>query len=349
MSDVERIELEWTLEDLDLSDDEDDTSSEYSLLGNEDNTSFECSSEDEDETEEEIDDTELEDLRLDEQAARRQAHAQARAQAIERGSMPVNGRIYVHYPPNFPAILRQLIDYIPLQNGRNIRPFVVGTIAESFNAPALIAIANFLSLAPRPIFESIALVIAEIVINCLAGLNQIDFPMTTLYPQWGPVVEWPCFEWLKAVALRQEIGEIELPLHVADIVHIVNNHVELCAPMNADQYIRVTITPCPEIESRQRSVRQVEGFLDGLPIVAKSDLGDRDQCNICLEPFYQPDSTSTLLGVVKENEKPVKLPCGHVFGRLCLLTLFCADSENDRCPMCRAELDILNGGLMRQD
>lgn len=71
-------------------------------------------------------------------------------------------------------------------------------------------------------------------------------------------------------------------------------------------------------------------FLSGLEQIALEDLHADDRfCPICLDPYVAPSE-----GEPSENEeRPVKLPCGHVFGQSCVSTL---RHESYKCPMCRS-------------
>lgn len=48
------------------------------------------------------------------------------------------------------------------------------------------------------------------------------------------------------------------------------------------------------------------------------------------------------------NEMPLRLPCGHVFGKDCLERAFTLNSQSEvrhfSCPLCRARLDIVGVG-----
>lgn len=67
-------------------------------------------------------------------------------------------------------------------------------------------------------------------------------------------------------------------------------------------------------------------FVDELPDISLNDLpNDCPSCNICMEPF---DST-------EEPESPVKLPCGHVMGRNCIVKWL---ASSNSCPLCRRVL-----------
>ncbi|KAF1913181.1 hypothetical protein BDU57DRAFT_458037 [Ampelomyces quisqualis] len=55
-------------------------------------------------------------------------------------------------------------------------------------------------------------------------------------------------------------------------------------------------------------------------------------CCICYNPYR-------FATMDPEAEDPVQLPCGHVFGEMCV---FLWAETSNTCPMCRAELDLQN-------
>jgi hypothetical protein len=77
--------------------------------------------------------------------------------------------------------------------------------------------------------------------------------------------------------------------------------------------------------------RASQKFIDGLPKVDVSSLDEDDRtCSICYDEY----------GVVRPEaeepaEDPVKMPCGHVFGKLCITTWL---EEHCTCPACRHKL-----------
>ena len=69
-----------------------------------------------------------------------------------------------------------------------------------------------------------------------------------------------------------------------------------------------------------------KSFLESLPIVRSEDLPeDSHTCHICQELFDDPDPA-----VEEEAENPVRLPCNHIMGSVCLAKWF---SRNKSCPM----------------
>ena len=75
----------------------------------------------------------------------------------------------------------------------------------------------------------------------------------------------------------------------------------------------------------------VTKFVSDLPNPKMTDLRDEQKtCHICMEPFTD--------GVLKEL--PVLLPCGHIFGKDCMIKWLSSNGDKSprSCPMCRAEL-----------
>ncbi|KAF1961782.1 hypothetical protein CC80DRAFT_500146 [Byssothecium circinans] len=107
-------------------------------------------------------------------------------------------------------------------------------------------------------------------------------------------------------------------------------------------------------------------YVDSLPEVDVDDIpADANRCPHCWLPFgttdednpdYLPDAPETAeIGLAlaffaelpfdrsRMDNDPVRTPCGHVFGRSCLLDSL--QLVGTTCPMCRAELD--GGGRSR--
>ena len=79
-------------------------------------------------------------------------------------------------------------------------------------------------------------------------------------------------------------------------------------------------------------------FVDDLPRVSRADLPDNEydrRCTICHEDFKT-------VGQEVNGEQAVKLSCGHVFGKDCLLGLLSNSRDSTPpCPMCRTSLPQL--------
>lgn len=88
-----------------------------------------------------------------------------------------------------------------------------------------------------------------------------------------------------------------------------------------------------------RDLDELDAFLLGLPHRKISDL-DRDnrQCGICREP-YEANASQVDGGVIDhaKPEIPLALPCGHVFGSICLET-WLTPQRNNFCPFCTRKI-----------
>lgn len=93
------------------------------------------------------------------------------------------------------------------------------------------------------------------------------------------------------------------------------------------RYIRPT-TATPESNNRDEITRENArlAFLQTLPLLTASDHAEAiDTCPICQEAF---DNTA-------RPEIPVRLPCHHIFGALCISSWM---SLEETCPLCRTVL-----------
>lgn len=110
-------------------------------------------------------------------------------------------------------------------------------------------------------------------------------------------------------------------------------------------------TPNDSIPSLQFSSDEVVQFMHSLCRIDISNLAkDNKDCEICFQRLgewrwgnEQPvNAGASKPFKVREDmmpEDPVKLPCGHYFGELCLRTWIKEESEEPpTCPKCRANL-----------
>lgn len=121
------------------------------------------------------------------------------------------------------------------------------------------------------------------------------------------------------------------------------------------------VAPGPGVVEVRRTIQHVQAFIASLPVVPKRELVGNEDCSICLEAYYRPapggllartmNSLTSLGGTtsgLELNEQPLKLPCGHVFGKDCLSITFApkdrVETQHSSCPMCRARLDIVGVG-----
>lgn len=86
------------------------------------------------------------------------------------------------------------------------------------------------------------------------------------------------------------------------------------------------------------SRENVARFINFLPEIPKAELEEGSECAICRGIYGQNVSMDD-----GKPEGPVKLPCGHVFGRLCLQVLLNPKAnggwEHRICPLCRREIE----------
>ena len=73
----------------------------------------------------------------------------------------------------------------------------------------------------------------------------------------------------------------------------------------------------------------VTKFLKSLPPPDISSLPPSDlDCVICARPYLSEP----------EPEKPTQMPCGHIFGHMCIFKWISSNASNANCPMCRRVL-----------
>lgn len=77
----------------------------------------------------------------------------------------------------------------------------------------------------------------------------------------------------------------------------------------------------------------LESFVAGLPVVLTEELpSDERACHICTETYGATTVGFTAINV--SSEPPMRLTCGHVFGKHCITTWLATGTT---CPICRRE------------
>lgn len=122
------------------------------------------------------------------------------------------------------------------------------------------------------------------------------------------------------------------PLDEEILFHLLTKHVQIQVFPEEDVRVKVVMERCVCPEFRLVSESDVREFVKELPPLIGGDVGDDEACGICLEEFKGE-------GEGEEVEEPVRLECGHVVGRACLLK-WLTGAERKTCPLCRFEVDI---------
>lgn len=98
-------------------------------------------------------------------------------------------------------------------------------------------------------------------------------------------------------------------------------------------------------------------FILSLPHISRHSLGEEKECNICYYPFFASRGKLEA-GAIRDGtvprpheslephevpfsdlpELPVRLPCGHVFGQICVIKWVTGGASGNppKCPICRA-------------
>lgn len=160
---------------------------------------------------------------------------------------------------------------------------------------------------------------------------------------WASVRQW--LEALDDEAIARAVSWEGLTGRAA--WHLLSLHVTITSRPSSGERIAVRFEMCPEMREALPGTRTLEGvkaFVAGLPVVGREEMragrGVDGSCCICLEEYYQTSAE----GEEVENDRPLRLGCGHVVGRDCLERLFgpkdWADMEVSSCPLCRAKVDF---------
>ena len=265
----------------------------------------------------------------------------------ERWGFPLTSRPRTQYPPYFSAKLRELISYIPHQRGYNIRPIIVEILQQNFTEDQIVDVSGMLALARPNVLRSMANILVEILQQCYNSPRGQRIEMSdpdTNNPNMRIVRNW----FYSLVDYRFQ-ETMRTSYTVENLYHLLFDHTHFIARPTPEVRVRVVITPCDLQTSRQRRTRELaQAFIDSLPVVPPQQLGEDDTCCICFDKFLQlEDAVEHAISPVDKQiqDQPLRLPCNHVFGRLCLAELFKPMDdpalEHKKCPMCRAPFDAL--------
>ena len=266
---------------------------------------------------------------------------------------PANGARTI-YPPNFPRALRNLISLVPLQRpsplGRNFKPLIISVFGASCTDFQLNCIGNLLSLASQRLLKDIAIILAGVVRECWDSFENEEMILEEVaLLQAGQARYWAHVRhWLER--LDDDVVEGAMSwngMTGEKLWHLLSAHVSVISRPNTGERIAIRAEMCPELSGASQGTRTLEGvkaFVANLPVVGREEIKvarvlDRSCC-ICLEEYYQMSAD----GEEVENDKPLRLGCGHVVGSDCLEILFgpkdWADMEVDSCPLCRAKVEF---------
>ena len=251
-------------------------------------------------------------------------------------------------PPHFPSSVSRIIRHLPLfdaETGRNFQKMAVDFINTTFAVenPAdmeiLRRIGAFLALGLPDTHKDTARTIVHMLRRVCRWDTGKTFTIGELLQFHGELYLWNSrFEsWI--MALRDDLVQLalRLPLTIIDVVHMLH-HLQVHVEDGVD--FKMSLTKCNgPFYSRIPTLAKVKEFITSLPTVDIDTLANDDRdCAICRGPYGEPGSM--LNG---DPEGAVKLPCSHVFGKLCLTVLLGPKPEGwgqQLCPVCRQEVPL---------
>ena len=288
----------------------------------------------------------------------------------EPWGVPLNTQAGTLYPADFPPKIKELIEMVPLQQGRigqDLRPMVVDVASQNFSNVELADIAAVLSLAPPDILEDIARLIVYIVKSCWQASPRADAFIGDIFRAGPQQLCTSVSTWMVEMENRggrQLEGLTSIPLTFREINEIVFLY----------SYVVVQPTPHPRLrffideygeeddslygdlfdddeigadERLSEMSEKIKTYIASLPTVPKNNLDPTDKCGVCYQVYYQ-EVSSAMNGQQEERfDTALKLPCGHIFCAECLTDWLKTTSsrhfESDghsTCPMCRERISI---------
>ena len=246
-----------------------------------------------------------------------------------------------YYPSYFPRIIRKVIGLIPYQDpviGQNIRPVIVDLIRAAFSPTTLLEIAGLLSLAPTHLLREIALAMVDVVRACWEGPEDSSILLSNLVDQSFLV---RLRNWVGLLRDHQFPGRMAGVFTGPALEHMIVDHVFVVSRPPNGMRMLLFAESCaqgltPSVFSLQDEIRH---YLQSLSTPSAEEITADDTCHICLEKYGQSTTTSAA-------EKPLRLPCGHVFGNECLAKYLVADNDdgfkNSACPLCRGPIEVFD-------
>ena len=251
-------------------------------------------------------------------------------------------------PPGFPMQLGRLIRFIPHDKSRcqRYRKFAVGLITLPYgsgspeNIQLLQQLAALLAQAPPLIIGDIEEMITELVLACMRTREDRDFQLNEFMQVHPASSGRRIMRWL--IELSDQVLEdiFGMPITGTNLSHLLH-HTWITLKKGPQVKVSITLETCEHSGyTPKASAKTVQHFIDSLPDVPLESLAEDDRnCGICRGAYNQDPS---LLNGLPETV--MRLPCGHVFGELCLTVLLSPKPEgweHRLCPLCRALVPVL--------
>ena len=254
----------------------------------------------------------------------------------------------VSIPLHFPISVSQIIRQLPLfdaETGHNLQKVAVDFINATFAAenPAdmhiLQRIGSFLALGLGDMHRDIARTFVYMIRRVRGYKNGQTFAIGDMLQFHAYLYLWKgrFGSWLKLLP-QDLIGRtLGVPVNAESLLHVLW-HIRVNVGEGID--FTLTMTYCTTLfYSGNPSFPKVKEFVASLPTIGVDGLADDDrECAICRGPYGELGSM--LNG---DPEGAVKLPCSHVFGKLCLTILLGPKPEGwgqRLCPLCRQEVPL---------
>lgn len=253
----------------------------------------------------------------------------------------------IRVPVYFPDEITNMIHMIPLvmvdNKLRDIQKKLVEFISVAFDPHSsdsmalLHQFALFLRQAPLSFSQDVGKLFMLIVMVSPRLMAGETVSLHELAQQIHPPWKNGFLSYLSTVpnATLEEI--FGLPLTADYLLHLVS-YMEARAQ---GSYIGLYFDYCEsELHKPQPSPAVVEKLIQSLPGVPLSDLAEDDRsCGVCRGHYGERGNFLN-----DEPEEPVKLPCGHHFGKSCITVVLSPEPAgwaHTCCPLCRQPIALL--------
>ena len=254
-------------------------------------------------------------------------------------------------PPGFPMQLGRLIRHIPHDGGprcRPIRKFAVGLITLPYgsgspeNIQLLQQLAAFVAQVPPDIFSEMEKIVTELVLRCMGAHNSVDFELGHYIQELPFELGRQFMDWLTGIPDQVVEDIFGVQITGVDLRHLLH-HTFITVIKGPEVEVSIMLQACECDFGYRKKIcaKTVQKFIDSLPDVPLDSLAEDDRnCGICRGAYKQ--DPSLLNG---SPETAMRLPCGHVFGELCLTVLLSPKPDgwaHRLCPLCRALVPVLS-------
>lgn len=254
----------------------------------------------------------------------------------------------ISVPDYFPGEITTMIHMIPLvlmgEKTHDIQRIAMELISGIFDSQSsdsvacLQQLARFLGQAPLGFSQDVGKLFISFVMTCLKLKPYESISVHKLAQQSDTPWRNGFLQYLSTVpntTLEQIFG---LPITADYLLHLLS-HMELRA-LGSKSEIGLSLTHCETgLHKPQPNSALIEQLVKSLPGVPLDSLAEDDRsCGVCRGGYGELGNFLN-----NEPEEPVRLPCGHHFGKSCITVVLSPKPTgwaHTSCPLCRQPIAL---------